>query len=243
MHSGAQGDQDVSDQTRIVGGTNAADGEFPYQISLRWYGQQHFCGGSIIASQWILTAAHCPITDKKDAKVIAGTNSLKSGGDTYEIDQLIRHENYNSTSFANDIMLLKLTKEIKFGKKVATITLPSKNTPGSVELVASGWGYVDNNKKVPEKLQKITVKSLSVEQCQRSDLRRLQRTNPITGKQICTYRNNKSGLCQGDSGGPLANKNTLVGITSWGIPCAKGYPDIFTRVYSYVDWIEKKIKK
>ncbi|CAK1540397.1 unnamed protein product [Leptosia nina] len=241
-HSGAQGAEDVSDETRIVGGTNAADGEFPYQVSLRRGGRQHFCGGSIIASRWILTAAHCTIKNKKDVKVVAGTNSLSSGGDTYEIGEIIQHEKYNGSSFANDIKLLKLTKEIKFGNKVGTINLPSKDTPGKVELVASGWGYTDNRRTVPDKLQKLTVTTLSVKDCQQSDLKRYHNTNPITEKQICIFKNSRTGLCNGDSGGPIADKNTLVGIASWAIPCARGRPDVLTRVYSYLDWIEKNMK-
>ncbi|CAK1540395.1 unnamed protein product [Leptosia nina] len=242
-HHGAQGDQGFEDETRIVGGQEAADGEFPYQVSLRRYGTQHFCGGSIIASQWILTAAHCTIKNKKDVKVVAGTNSLTKGGDKYDIEEIIQHESYVYASLVNDVQLLKLTKEIKFGSKVAAIDLPTKDTPENVALVTSGWGYINNNKQMPDKLQKLNVKSLTVKECQESGVKIYQRTHKITDKQICAFNKDKTGACQGDSGGPLADKNTLVGVTSWGVPCARGSPDVYTRVFAYLDWIKKHMKK
>ncbi|CAK1550807.1 unnamed protein product [Leptosia nina] len=245
--SGVRADEVTQEtDTRIVGGSEAVDGEFPHQVSLRQKyskGWHHFCGGSILSARWILSAAHCTERFTKDQiRVVVGTNSLNSGGDLYEVEKIIRHEKYNNTSFANDVEVIKVKKDIKFGAKVKAISLPTSNTGGDVQLVTSGWGYIDIYHSQPNKLQKLTVKSLSVKKCQESELRIYRYINPITENQICTFKKARMGICQGDSGGPLTENKILVGITSWNIPCAQGRPDVFTRVFSYVDWIKKHAK-
>lgn len=66
----------------------------------------------------------------------------------------------------------------------------------------------------------------------------------LANKNICTENTKGEGACYGDSGGPLVDrkKGSLVGIVSWGFPCARdGKPDIYTRVYAFLDWIHKHI--
>ncbi|CAK1548152.1 unnamed protein product [Leptosia nina] len=241
-------DSGSDEETRILGGSNAADGEFPYQVSLRIKSNNklyHFCGGVIISPKWILSAAHCTLTHNYPAdkiRVVTGTNKLDSGGDTYEVEKVITHEKYDGKSFLNDVEVLKLKKEIKFGDKVANISLASSNTPGGVDLIASGWGYTTNNRygrQSPNDLQKLMVKSLSVKECQDSALKVYKKTNPIVDSQLCTYKAEGQGICQGDSGGPVVYKKEVVGLASWVISCARGRPDVFTRVFSFVDWIKK----
>ncbi|CAK1548130.1 unnamed protein product [Leptosia nina] len=232
-------------ESRIIGGEKATDGEFPHQVSLRikfngndW---QHFCGGSIISERWVLTAAHCTKPHRHDKiRVVAGTNKLNSGGDQYELEKITEHEKYNEQQITYDIAVIKVKKDIKFGEKVGKISLASSNTAGGVELVTSGWGYTNNgryNRKLPNDLQKLTVESITVSECQKK-LERFKR-NPISDRQICTFKKDGQGICQGDSGGPLVHKGEVVGITSANVPCGRGYPDIFTRVFSYLDWIKK----
>ncbi|GBP77386.1 Chymotrypsin-1 [Eumeta japonica] len=79
----------------------------------------------------------------------------------------------------------------------------------------------------------INVTALSVSDCQEY----YQRINPVVDTQICSLTRAGEGACHGDSGGPLIEGDSLVGIVSWGMPCARGYPDVYTRVFAFKTWI------
>ncbi|CAK1548123.1 unnamed protein product [Leptosia nina] len=230
-----QGENQTDPGKRIIGGTEATDGEFPYQASLRANGGSfHFCGASIISDEWVLTAAHCTkaYSNIDDTTVVVGTNSRTNGGTRYKAERVVNHEHYDRRSLENDIALVKVKGKIQFDDKVRKVSLPGSNTEGGLDLVISGWGSTGT--KAPERLQKLNVKSLSVRQCQ-NDLRGYH----VTDQQVCAFKANKKGICFGDSGNPLAHNNEVVGIASWVAGCAAGKPDVYTRVYSYRDWIKK----
>ncbi|XP_045488915.1 chymotrypsin-2-like [Pieris rapae] len=190
-----------------------------------------------------MTAARCMLDYPKDKiEVVVGTNDFWSGGTKYKIDKYINHENYNETSFANDISLILVNKKIEFGKKVGLVKLPTEDTPGGLDLIIAGFGYADNYHTRPKRLQKLTVKSLTVEECQEKH-KKIKKWNPITDKLLCTYKDIHQGICQGDSGGALVHNGTVHGITSWNIPCARRKPDVFTRVYKYLHWISTIVEK
>ncbi|XP_068981423.1 chymotrypsin-2-like isoform X2 [Bombus flavifrons] len=180
----------INEVPKIVGGSVAEDGQYPYQASLR-YKNRHFCGGSILNERWVLTAAHC-LSSFNDTSIaiVLGSNTLDKGGDVYQSEKIISHPKYSSILIRNDIGLIKVDKDIVFGDKVKPIALPNENF-GKIDYpaVLSGWGTTS-----------------------------------------------------GDSGGPLVADNEQIGVVSWGIPCARGRPDVFTRVYSYIDWIKDHIE-
>ncbi|XP_017775824.1 PREDICTED: chymotrypsin-1-like [Nicrophorus vespilloides] len=202
---------------RIVGGEKAEDGAFPYQISLRSYGS-HSCGGSIINENWILTAAHCVQgASASSMSVVVGSNKLSAGGESYKVSKAIYHEN-------------------KFNEKVQPINLADNSIGGGEDCVLSGWGRTSYPGSAPNDLQFIHLKTVSVDDCKDR-----QRPNPVYDSQVCTFTKRGEGACHGDSGGPLVSGGKQIGIVSWGRPCAVGYPDVFTRVYSFLDWINQNI--
>ncbi|CAB3257314.1 unnamed protein product [Arctia plantaginis] len=198
----------------------------------------HFCGGTILNERWILTAAHCTIGQSRYLmQVVVGTNSLILGGDRYAVEEIIIHESYNGNVIVNDVSLIRVTRDIQFSERVQPIALPSEDTGAEKELMLSGWGRTSYPGTLPLQLQMINLTSLSVERCQNI----YSNIHQVFESQICSLTKSGEGACHGDSGGPLVEGNTVVGIVSWGMPCARGYPDVYSRVYSFKNWIEEQI--
>ncbi|XP_063702195.1 chymotrypsin-2-like [Culicoides brevitarsis] len=222
---------------RIVGGENARLGQFPYQISLRYFGS-HYCGGAIYNKRWIVTAAHC-IEGMSPSyfKVVAGSEKLSSGGDTYDVVELIYHKDWNSWQLYNDIGLIKVGRDIEFNENVQPIAL-SSTFVGVENCVASGWGTTSYPGSAPDNLQFANVQTITNDECNQK-----HGSGSVIDTGICTFTKYGQGMCHGDSGGPLVctinGRQELVGAVSWGRPCAIGYPDAFTRVYSFKSWIEE----
>ncbi|KAI7815645.1 Serine protease, partial [Rhyzopertha dominica] len=217
---------DENANLRVVGGSSASDGQFPYIVSLR-YNNRHFCGGTIISREWILTAAHCALVIPAYAiEVVAGTNTLNSGGVRYGIGRIISHASFSPETLVNDIALMRTSSKIALSSTVCTLPISNTNVGAGVTVTLSGWGRISYPGNITNNLQFINLRSISNTDCQR------QHTNPIYNSQLCTLTQTGQGACHGDSGGPLVTNGVLVGVVSWGEPCAIGYPDVFTRVSS-----------
>lgn len=138
-----KGKSDIN--TRIVGGKNAEEGQFPYQVSLRnRFLRGHFCGASILTSRFMLTAGHC--TQGLNSKplfiyAVVGTISLKSGV-SINFNKITPHEGFSLERIENDISLLRTATEITFTNFIQPIALPSRNLPeeGNIAVILSGWG-------------------------------------------------------------------------------------------------------
>ncbi|KAF2905791.1 hypothetical protein ILUMI_00386 [Ignelater luminosus] len=220
-------------EERIVGGHPAPDGRYPYQVSLRQQGK-HFCGGSIISQYWVLCAAHCTYGQTPNYIIIVvGTNYLNSGGTGYGVSQIVNNPGYNPENNVNDISLLRVAGSISFNNRVQPVQLASSVLPGSSQCVLTGWGLTSYPSQYPPNaLQHITLYSITVSHCQA-----LLPRYPVYSTNVCTYNGHGQGACKGDSGGPLVCGGLQHGVVSWGIPCAKGSPDVFTSIASYRAWI------
>ncbi|CAG4926804.1 unnamed protein product [Colias eurytheme] len=225
--------------TKIIGGEDAPDGAFPYQVSLRpsYDKEVHFCGGSIIRSTWVLTAAHCTQRVRPTSIiVVVGSNLISSGGTVYNVTKIINHEDYNPARASNDVSLLKIAGEISFNSKVAPIALTDEPTQPNTDCVLTGWGAIDDRRTNPDKLQVLYVQTVPVQEC-KEELEKKFRIYPVSTKtNVCTLKERGKGACFGDSGGPLAADNKLIGVVSWGNPCANGLPDVFSDVFAYRNW-------
>ncbi|KAF7993880.1 hypothetical protein HCN44_011149 [Aphidius gifuensis] len=228
-------------ENRIIKGIKAKEGELPSSVAIYMNGNLK-CGGTIIDEIHIITAAHCcQQLSPKELTVLTGANDLSSWlPKSYGVSQIYIHEDYiNSGSFENDIAILSLSENIYFNSVTKAIKLPTQETPENTNLTLSGWGKTkDSNGKndLPTDLMKLETKIISNSLCKKWLLRE------INDSQICTFISNGQGACTGDSGGGLVDGNTLVGVASWIAGkkgCATGYPDVFTRVYSFVPWITK----
>ncbi|XP_018372565.1 PREDICTED: chymotrypsin-2-like [Trachymyrmex cornetzi] len=220
---------------QIVGGTNASVGQFPYQVSLKQNGN-HFCGGAIIHETFVITAAHCLSKKLPDnVSVDVGSINISNAETRYTAQKLIIHPDYNETLAINDIGLINLKNKIIFSNNTQLINLISYDRDfENLKLNVSGWGRVKTDGSIPEVLQQIVVYEYSQESC--------TKMYNLTDRHICTLNAIGQGMCYGDSGSALTYEGNLVGIVSYGRqPCASGYPDVFTRVYYYRQWINDTI--
>ncbi|XP_031593455.2 hyaluronan-binding protein 2 [Oreochromis aureus] len=240
--------------TRIFGGLKVSPGAIPWQVSVevRPTGSaqpfRHVCGGILIASCWVLTAAHC-IEPNKDMQVLAGSLSLSKpdpGTQTIPVQRTIRNPNYRETSEAvyNDIGLLKLSgtpgfcaNETQF---VKTACLPNAPLPDGTECKISGWGATEQSDYGSSHLLEANVLLINQGKCSDPSVY----GNILDNSMFCAgYLEGGVDSCQGDSGGPLTcmqnNANVVYGVVSWGDQCGKkNKPGVYTRVTNFVDWIK-----
>lgn len=131
----------IDSQTKIVGGDYAKLNQFPHQVALI-YRSALRCGGSIISSSYILTAAHCLVKDIENLEVLAGTNDLKKGGEKRKVTKAIRHENYGN--FKNDVALLLIEKPFTFTSSINFIELQAEELHIGSNVTIIGWGKTSN---------------------------------------------------------------------------------------------------
>lgn len=187
----------------------------------------------------MVTAAHCTAKSSPQSLYVAAGSIDITLGDNYQVSDVFNHPQFNLNTVRNDIALLKTEDGIKFNSFVQPLPIASAYIGEGESAVASGWGLTSNPGVIPTTLQFLVVKSISNKNC----LRQHSALNAamIYEASICTLTRKNEGLCMGDSGGPLVQDGKLIGIVSWGIPCAKGKPDVFTRVSVFAEWIQNII--
>uniref|UniRef100_A0A3Q1FXH2 trypsin n=1 Tax=Acanthochromis polyacanthus TaxID=80966 RepID=A0A3Q1FXH2_9TELE len=211
-----------SDNEKVVGGYECPRHSVPYQVSLN--AGYHFCGGSLISSQWVVSAAHCW---KSRIQVRLGEHNIAVNEGTEQwIDgaKMIRHPGYNSYNLDNDIMLIKLSRPAALNSYVQTVALPSRCPLPDENCTVSGWGNTSANG------------SKWILNVQRRQKWWKKRPNLVTSLLFFLR-------LQGDSGGPLVCSGQLQGVVSWGYDCAmQGHPSVYARVCRFTSWISSTMR-
>ncbi|XP_063628905.1 chymotrypsin-1-like [Cydia splendana] len=224
----------------IYGGHAIYIEDAPYMAALfgDYYGFRYFCGGSIIHERFILTAAHCirSIEDTSSIKVLVGSDNLEQKSGVFlDMEKHLCYKAFIPFGNLNDICLLKLKEPIRFGNKVAKISLPDEDLKleEGAQVNVTGWGstdgyYYENN------LRQVTIPVESQDNCRKIYV-------DLTDYKICAGTDGHD-ACWGDSGGPLTYNNVQIGLVSYGEGCGK-HSSVYTRVSKYVKWISKTIKQ
>lgn len=240
----------------IVGGAPADPGEWPWQVALiqggatDYYNYQ-FCGGSLVAPQWVVTAAHCvngATTTSVD--VVAGLNDLVTHPKSQKRDviQIVIHPNYNSNTSNNDIALLKLNQAVSIGGSgdgktglIPLVPAASGDFTG-INSWVTGWGATEVQPNYPTELREVQVPIISNTDCNDKAY-----NGQVTSSMMCAgFDAGQKDSCQGDSGGPLVVDTgsgwQLAGIVSWGDGCADPFAyGVYTRVSVFTNWVNSYI--
>ncbi|XP_064469832.1 trypsin-1-like [Ornithodoros turicata] len=219
--------QTTSTGARIVGGRNASPGEFPWQVSIQMKNDGfHFCGGSIIAPDVVVTAAHCMQRQAVSFHY-------------FNVAQVKVHESYEPV--ANDIALIKLTEPFDLAASngfIGSVCLPTKNYEIRGNVDVTGWGSIYPEGDASPVLLDVTVPVLPDLMCSMGTFGSYEKES-----MICAGVPTRDS-CQGDSGGPAVQRQNgsfvLAGIVSYGYSCGI-FPGVYTRVASYVDWINRNV--
>jgi secreted trypsin-like serine protease len=233
----------------IIGGSDAAPGEFPWQLS-QTRGGSHSCGASLLSANYGLSAAHCVDGALVGSiTVIAGLHQRSGtpGSQEVDISGYTMHADFEvgTPSFSNDVAILIFATQIVIGGNIQPAVLPADNSNNYAGLtcVISGWGRTSASNILPDTLQKASIGVITTAECQTLVDNVLGAR--IWDNHICLFDTaNQIGSCNGDSGGPLNcpdGGTRVAGITSWGVSsggdCLQSYPSVYTRTSAYLDWI------
>ncbi|XP_017886295.1 trypsin-1 [Ceratina calcarata] len=225
---------------RIVGGEETTIFTAPYQISLQYSGR-HICGGSIIGSNWVVTAGHCSDYAASSYQIRSGSTNVHSGGSLHKVVQIIRHKSYDTNRNGipiNDIALFRIADTFQFnnGRKAVSLFQGSSASLVGKNALITGWGNTESG-KAPEALRKVSVPVITKKSCDDA----YKSVGGVPAGQVCAgYTQGGKDSCQGDSGGPMVVNGQLVGVVSWGMGCGTPkYPGVYTDVSYYRQWIKQ----
>eukprot|EP00062_Callorhinchus_milii_P023223 gi/632981827/ref/XP_007907803.1/ PREDICTED: transmembrane protease serine 12 [Callorhinchus milii] len=243
-------------EMRVIGGQEALPGNWPWQVSVQMRHDSsylHICGGSIIDTRWVLTAAHCvsqASRSPKDWVVVVGLHqrSIRNGmTKVMKLKRIFLHYDFDHNTLQNDMSLLELSKKIEYNDYVQPVCLPfNKTIIDSMHLCyITGWGVTKENGKETDILQEAVVKLIPNSVCNQAKwYNGLIKPN----MQCAGYEEGGVDTCQGDSGGPLQcfsplnERFYLLGVASFGVRCGLPFKTgVYMRTSTFKDWL-KKIK-
>jgi len=242
---------EVSEHIRVVGGEDASLNEFPSIVSVQ-VRSNHMCGGSLIAQNWVLTAAHC-VSDPgvTPDRVFMGSNDLndRRNGEVFRITQIIIHPGYGEDSpVSHDFALLKLHQNARF--PIVELSDGNRDELEFNQLTVAGWGATLEDGFGSDTLQRVDLPFINAQACKGMMLENAPNyVQFIDNSMFCAgFDNGGKDSCQGDSGGPLyywddqKNEYIQAGVVSWGIGCArKGLPGMYGDVSKVRSWIFESI--
>ncbi|SFD76715.1 Trypsin [Actinopolyspora alba] len=224
--------------TPIVGGKPADIDQYPWVVYLIDSRGEQFCGGALVASNKVVTAAHCVIDRRSPGvRVVAGRADKNSQrGRVVGVTDFWVHPEYSAPYRGADVAVLTLRESTS--RSVVKLATPSDELYGdNTEAIVLGWGARSEGGQKSEVLRRATVPVVGDAECAEIYDRQF-----VPNAMVCAgYPDGGVDACQGDSGGPLVVGNRIIGIVSWGVGCARpGKPGVYTEVAAYADRIRAR---
>lgn len=216
---------------KIVGGIESDIKKHPYVVSLQRANGGHYCGGSLVAPNFVLSAGHCvDFIAPKDMKIVIGSQNNSASASTAEVHKVVKvttHPEFVNTwsEISHDYAVIELATSSKFAPIDMIDMEEDAFVLGGGNSTTMGWGTTSEGGSLARTLMEVTVPLVTTEKCLTAY------PGEINDSMICAgLDEGGKDSCQGDSGGPLvvstlndANQTVeiLVGVVSWGAGCAR----------------------
>ncbi|XP_019750466.1 suppressor of tumorigenicity 14 protein homolog isoform X2 [Hippocampus comes] len=242
---------------KIVGGTDASPGSWPWQVSLQMERYGHICGATLLATRWLVSAAHCfqdsdsiKYSDPRSWRAYMGTRLMAAGKSAVSVAsrpvrRIVPHPKYEQLTSDYDIALVELAAPVFFNELVQPVCVPAPSHAFAIgtSCFVTGWGVLTEDGELASRLQEASVRIINRNTCNKFY------DDAVTPRMLCAG-NLQGGVdaCQGDSGGPLVCQERnrrwfLAGIVSWGEGCARqNRPGVYTQVVKFADWIHQQTR-
>lgn len=241
---------------RVVGGEDADPAEWCWQVALINSLNQYLCGGALIGTQWVLTAAHCVTNIVRSGDAIyvrVGDHDLtrkygSPGAQTLRVATTYIHHNHNSQTLDNDIALLKLHGQAELKDGVCLVCLPARGVSHAAgkRCTVTGYGYMGEAGPIPLRVREAEIPIVSDTECIRKINAVTEKIFILPASSFCAGGEEGNDACQGDGGGPLVCQDDgffeLAGLVSWGFGCGRqDVPGVYVKVSSFIGWINQII--
>jgi secreted trypsin-like serine protease len=224
----------------IVGGTTTTTTAYPFMMQITDASQNQFCGGTLVAANKVVTAAHCMVGETTSSVRVVGGRTYLNGtnGTVSKVSKIWINPDYTDATNGDDVAVLTLSTSMSYtpASYVASTDTGVYATGATARII--GWGTTSESGSSSNQLRTATVPIVSNSSCAGS-----YGSDYVASDMVCAgYTNGGTDTCQGDSGGPLLIGGVLAGITSWGNGCAEaGYPGVYTRLTTFSNLVKTQI--
>ncbi|XP_070504155.1 mite allergen Der f 3-like [Chironomus tepperi] len=232
----------------------AIKNQFPYTVLIRDF--LSFCTGALISDRHVLTAAHCLRDLRKGSKIkveVGYFERSRRGGMSFHSDKYWMHENFIMPSAVYDIGLIELPVALDYSKNIQWLKLSTKQNAeldlDDQEVEIAGWGDTEYSTGISSRLLYTNMTLITMDECEKYKSHYVEDFNE---NHICAVKV-KGSPCSGDSGAAMVSMKTkkILGVLSYGKDaengidlgyndCHANVPVVFTRISSYIDWINEK---
>ncbi|MCX4596719.1 serine protease [Streptomyces sp. NBC_01549] len=224
----------------IVGGTTTTTTAYPFMMQITDASQSQFCGGTLVAANKVVTAAHCMVGETTSSVRVVGGRTYLNGtnGTVSKVSKIWINPDYTDATNGDDVAVLTLSTSMSYtpASYVASTDTGVYATGATARII--GWGTTSENGSSSNQLRTATVPIVSNTSCAGS-----YGSEFVANDMVCAgYTSGGVDTCQGDSGGPLLIGGVLAGITSWGEGCAEaGHPGVYTRLTTFSNLVKTQI--